>query len=151
MGTLVVKMLSSEISPRFTLRDKTEKKEKIISLFFSKIKKFKKLLVGRKLANAHDCHSAMESYLLNSHDIPTDYRCIFSWFLHAIYRKNIIITVAYFRAKGIKILGTFPVYELNHLCVNLLLCVQFNLSPNSPCYLMENIPIIIHLFFLMFP
>ena len=111
-GTLVVKILSSEMSSRFTLQDKIEKKNKLFRSFFQKSKNLRSCCLDEKTGKCSWLSSAMESYLLNSHDIPTDYRYIFSWFLHAIYRNNIIITVAYFRAKGIKILGTLPVYEL---------------------------------------
>ena len=50
---------------------------------------------------------------------------------------NIFIMVVDFRVKGVKIKGVFPADELNHLCVDLLLCVQFSLNSYFLYYSVE--------------
>ena len=50
------------------------------------------------------------------------------------------------KARVIRMIEVFPVYELNHLGINLILCVQSNLNPSFLSYL-SNIPFILYSFF----
>ena len=82
----------------------------------------------------------MKNSLLNSQDISIDYRYIVrvsTCYLFTVvlsFYSNIVIMVPDSRVKVVKIIGVFPVYELNHLSIYLLLCVQLNLNPIFLCY-----------------
>lgn len=132
------------MTPRFTPQHKTETK----AIFERKSNTHLKLTSKKSLKNC------FATFFKNKNKLKSccwDENCHFSFefpqhpnrlslhffmvstcylFLRLSTRMDITI-VAESRAKGIKIIAVFPVYELNHLCVNLFLFVQLNLTKFS--------------------
>ena len=98
-------------------RVKTKTPFLYLSIFFSNKKKNKLEKVAVIFV--------MKSSLLNSHDIPTDYRYIFCCFYMLFTFKSFssdITKVPVFRAKGIKIIGDSRFMSLT-ICALICFCV----------------------------